>query len=91
MLESEVLAMAGRVQPGRSIDQEERVGDEMFLTEFCEEHLGERLSSGREEPKVQYTVCGRINRGIQPVALVIDLDHDLVDRDVIRVSTLCGL
>jgi hypothetical protein len=40
MLESERVAMAGRLQPGCAIDKKDRVVDEMFLAEFREEHLG---------------------------------------------------
>jgi len=32
-----------------------------------------------------------IDRGVQPISLVIELDHGFVDRNVIRVGTICGL
>jgi hypothetical protein len=53
MLESEAVTVTGRLQPGRTIDQQERIVDEMFLFEFGEEHLGQRLGSGREQPDVE--------------------------------------
>jgi len=37
-----------------------------------------------KEPKVRKFVLLRIDGGTQPAALVIHLDHRLVDRDVIR-------
>ena len=46
MLELEVLAMAGHMQPGCSIDQNDRVGNDMFLLEFSEGRLGQRLVLG---------------------------------------------
>lgn len=52
VLESEAMSVAGRMQPRCLIDQEGRVIDEMFLLEFCKEHLGQCLSSGRKEPQM---------------------------------------
>jgi len=52
MLESEREAMVGRLQPGCAIDQKDRVVDEMFLAEYCEDYLGQRLGSGREQSHV---------------------------------------
>ena len=85
MLKSESVTVTGRLQPGRAIDQKDRVVDEMFLAEFGEEHLGEGGSSGRVQSDVEQAVGGGIDRRIQPVALVIHLDHGLVNRDVIRI------
>ena len=53
MLESEAVPMTGRLQPRRSVDEKERVVDEMFLAEFGEEHLSDRLISRRGELNVQ--------------------------------------
>lgn len=39
VLESEAVAMAGCLRPRRSIDEKERVINEMFLTEFTGEYL----------------------------------------------------
>jgi hypothetical protein len=52
ILESERLAVTGRLEPGCAIDQEDRVVDEMFLAEFSQKHLGQRLVPGREQSHV---------------------------------------
>ena len=91
VLKSEPEMVTGRLQPGRSIDQEDRVVDEMVLAEFFEEHLGDGGGPGRIERDVEQAVGGGIDSGVQPESVVVDLDHSLVDRDVIRVSALSGL
>jgi hypothetical protein len=91
MLESEPMTVAGRLQPGGAIDEEGRVVDEMFLAEFSKEHLGQRQCSRRKQPDVEQTVRGGIDGSVQPVSLVVELDHGLIDRDVIRVGTICRL
>lgn len=40
MLESEPMAVTGRLQLRRRIDERNRVVDEMFLAEFTKEYLG---------------------------------------------------
>lgn len=91
MLESEAEMVTGRLQPRHSIDQKDRVVNEMFFAEFFEKHLGQRGGSSRKQSDVQQAIPRGIDRRVQPVALVIDLNHGFVDRDVIRVFTVCGL
>ena len=88
VLESESKAVAGRLQPRCSVDEKDRVVDEMFLTKFREEHLGECLCSRREQADVEQAVRCGIDGSVQPVSLVIELDHSFVKRNVIRVSTI---
>jgi hypothetical protein len=52
VLESEPMTVTGRLQPRRSIDEKDRVVDEMFFAEFGKEHLGQCLCSRRKEPHV---------------------------------------
>ena len=40
--------------------------------------------AGLKKPDVKQLVRIRIDGGVQPVALVVDLNHRLVDGDVIR-------
>ena len=60
----------------------------MFLVEFSEKHLGNRLISRRREFDVQQAVRCRIDSSVQPEPLVVELDHSLINRDVIRVRTV---
>jgi len=91
VLKSEPKMVTGRLQPGRSIDQEDCVVDEMFLAEFFEEHLGDCGGPGWVERDVEQAVGGGIDRRIQPESLAVNLDQSLVDRDVIRASTFSRL
>jgi len=91
VMKSEPEMVTGRLQAGRPIDQEDAVGDEIFLAEFFEEHLGESGGPGRTERDVGQAVGDGIDSGVQPESLAVDLDHSLVDGDVIRDSALSGL
>lgn len=90
MLESEAEVVTGRLQPRRTIDQKDRVAHEMFFVEFFEEHLGQCGGSGRKQSDVQQAVRRGVDRRVQPVALVVDLNHGLVNRAVIQVFTGWG-
>jgi hypothetical protein len=87
----EAVSMECCLQPRCRIDEKERIIDEMFLTEFGKEHLGNRLISRRGELHMWQAVRLGIDSGVQPEPFVIELDHGLVDRNVIRVGTICGL
>jgi len=90
MLKSEVEVVTGRLQPGRPIDQKDRVVDEMFLAEFSEEHLCDGGGPGRRERDMEQAVGGGIDRRIQLESLVVESDHGLINGDVIRVSAISG-
>lgn len=47
----------------------------MCYAEFFEELLGERLCSRREKSGVEKAVRCIIDRSVEPVALIIELDH----------------
>ena len=80
--------MEGRFRPRCRIDEKERVIDEMFVTEFSKEHLGNRLISRREERYIQQSVRMGIDCSVQPEPFVIQLDHGFVNCDVIRISVI---
>jgi len=63
----------------------------MFLAEFCEEYLGQRLGVGREQSHVQQASRVGVNRHKQPVAVVIHVNYRLVNRGVMQVLSLSGL
>lgn len=84
MLESVSIPIASRLHSRSTVD-------EMFLAEFIEEHLGYCLCSRRVKSHKQQMVCCGIDGGVQPVSLVIELDHGFVNRKVIRVSTFSRL
>ena len=83
--------MESRLQPRCRIDEKHRVIDEMFLSNFSKKHLSNRLVSRRRELHVEQAVRLGIDRSVQPEAFVIELDHGLVNRNVIRINTASGL
>ncbi len=87
----EAVSVERRLQPRCRIDEKERVIDEMFLAEFGKKHLGYCLISRRRELHVQQAVRLGTDRSVQPESFVIELDHGLVNRNVIRVGTTLGL
>jgi len=40
---------------------------------------------------VEQAIGVGIDGGVQPILLVIELDHGFIDRNVIRVGTISGL
>jgi len=91
MLESEPTAMAGRLQPWCSVNEKDRVVDEMFLTEFRKEHPGQRLYSRRIKPHMEQAIGVGIDSSVQPISIIIKLNHSLIDRNVIRLGPTCRL
>ena len=73
------------------IDEKERVIKEIYLAEFHKEYLGYRLISGQRELHMQQAVRVGIDRTLQPMSLVIELDHGFVNHNVIGVGTVGGL
>ena len=89
--ESKSVAVKCSVKPRCSIDEKGRLSHLMFLAEFVQKHLGERLCSGRKEPGVEIFLRMRIDHGVQPVTLIVDLDHGFINSDVIRILSVSGL
>jgi hypothetical protein len=55
-----------------------------FLLEFLQELPCQDDYSGREQPHVREFVRVRIDRGLQPKPMIVELNHSLVDGSVIR-------
>lgn len=62
VVESEAVAMVGRLQPRCSINENKYVIAVMFLEELRKEHLGESLCSRRIEANMEQPIGRRINR-----------------------------
>jgi hypothetical protein len=89
--ESQPVMVTGGFEPRRTINEEECVVDEMFLPKIRDEHLRKRSRSRRKQPDGRQAVRCRVDDGVQSVLSVGELDHGLVDGDVIRVRTAGGL
>jgi len=91
VLESEAVTAERLLKPWCAIDEKHGIFDVVFLAEFTEENLGNTEVLRRTKFHVEEFVCLGIDSGVQPVALVVDLDHGFVDRNVIRALALSGL
>jgi hypothetical protein len=87
-LKSESKPRRRSVETG-AIDQNRCLGDRHLLLQFSGKQHCELRRSGRKEPNVEKFVRLGIDGGVQPAALVVHLDHRLVDRDVIRCCIAC--
>jgi hypothetical protein len=68
------------------IDEKRRLLDLLLFAEFTQEQQCPFRGSGRKQPNVEKFVRLRINRSVQPVPILIKLNHGFVDGDVIRLS-----
>ena len=75
----------------RSIDEKHGVGDVVFLVKLRQKRMSENLRCCRLKLCMEEFVCLGINCGVQPVLLIVQLDHSLVTRNVIRTPTRFGL
>ena len=75
----------------RSINEKCRLLDLLFVLEFTKKQHGKLRCSCLKQPCMQDFVCVRIDRSVQPVTLIIDLNHSFVHRDVIRFGVAAGL
>ena len=89
--EIEAVTLTCSLQRVRSIDEKHGVRDVVFLAQFPEEDLGQTEILRDSKLDMEEFARGGIDGSVQPVSLVIDLDHSLVNRDVIRAPVLGGL
>lgn len=62
----------------------------MILAELREKHHGDYVSSRRTESNTEQAVRVGIDSNIQP-PLRIELNHGFIDRNLIRICTVCRL
>lgn len=80
---SEPVTITRCLEPRRTIDEKLGVLNVMLPIEFSEKHLRDRGFPPSKEPNMEDVVCLRID-GVQPELLVVDADHCLVQRNLIR-------
>ena len=73
------------LQPGCAINKKQAVGNVVFLGQFLQELLCQDDRSCRKQPHMEKFVGVRIHSSVQPKPLIIELNHSLVNRNVIRV------
>jgi len=57
----------------------------MFLVNLSEKRLSNNRMCGCFKAFMQQFVCLWIDRGVQPILPIIELDHCLINRNVIRI------
>lgn len=72
------------------IDEECRLLDPLFLAEFAGKQRCELLSTCLKQPNLEEFVRIRIDDGVQPVSLVVDSNHHLVECDLIEGALPVG-
>jgi len=89
--EIEAVSVACSFQPRSRIDEKHGVVDIVFLGEFREKDRGNTLVPRRKQPDVVRFVRFGIDSTVQSVALIVEMDHGLVECDMIRLGTVCRL
>lgn len=79
------------VQMVRCIHENRRLLDRELLAEFTQKQHGSLGSLRLKQPNVAESIRFRIDRSVQPVPLIVELNHGLVDRDVIQFRIAVGL
>jgi hypothetical protein len=75
----------------RSIDERHGVGDILSLEEFRKKQMSENRCYCGFRLHVEQFVCLGSDSGIQPISLIIESDHSLVNRSVTRTLPSFGL
>ena len=83
-LKSEPCSLECSVEVSRAINEKDGVYDIMFLPQFSEEDFGKSGCRGSKQPQMKEFVCVWISSSRQPVLLIVDANHCLVDRNLIR-------
>jgi hypothetical protein len=89
--EIEAVSRAGVFQLWCAIDEKDSVVNVVFFAEFGNEPTRNNVRSRWFKCCMQQFVCVGIDGSVQPVLLVIELDHGLVNRNVIRALSFFGL
>jgi hypothetical protein len=83
-LKSEAKSVQRSFEMMRSIDKKCGLLNLLFVAEFVEEQQGELGGSGLKQPGMKEFIGFWIDSGVQPVSFVVDPNHCLIHRDLIR-------
>jgi len=81
----------GVFQWGRAVNEKHGIIDIVFLMEIAEERVSESAVFRRFKRCMKQFLRVGIDRSVQPVLLVVQSDHDFVDRNAVRASAIIGL
>ena len=85
-LKSEPKLVQRSLEMGGIIDENRRLIEVVVAGELTDERDGKLGRSRVKQPDVQRFVRVSVDSGVQPVTLVADLNHRLVDGHVIRLD-----
>jgi len=75
----------------RSINEKHGVVDIVFLAEFHEKRVSDTIVCRRFKLCMEEFIRFWIDSSVQPVPFVVESDHSLINRNVIRILPIFGL
>ena len=75
----------------RSVNEKHGVVDVVFLAEFREKRVSDTIVCRRFKLCMEEFVRFWVDSSVQPVPFVVESDHSLVNRNVIRILPIFGL
>jgi len=85
--EIEAVPLQCCFEPICSIDEKHGVVDVVFLAEFSKEDFGQNGCIRSKKTDVEKFVRIRIDASVQSVLLIVDANHTLIQRNLIRIFT----
>lgn len=83
--------MESRVEPPASIDEKHGIVDVVFLAKFLQEYLDDGGRTRRKQSNVEVSLRIGIDRGVQPLPFIVEVNHRFLECDVIRAGSRCWL
>ena len=90
-LKSESSSLQCSLEVLSAINEEDCGFDIVFFSQFAKEDLRKRCRGRGKQPDMQQVVSLGVCGGVQPELLVVDPNHRLVERDLIRRLAGFGL
>ncbi len=75
------------LEPRCTVDEKFNIIDVMFRFQFTQGYLRNYRCSRRKQPNKKNSIRRRIDCSEQPVPLAIDLDHHLIESELVGLGT----
>jgi len=85
--EIEIVFATGSMKWSRAIDENDRVIYVVFLPGICEKLICNSIASCRFKLCKEQIIRFWIDSSVQPILFIIESNHGLIDRNVIRAPT----
>jgi len=85
--EIEVVFATGSLEWSRAIDENDRIIYVVFLPEICEKLICDSIVSCRFKLCMEQIIRFWIDSSVQPILFIIESNHGIIDRNVIRAPT----